>query len=264
MSNLSNEQKNLYRAVAELAYTIAQTDNEVSPIEVEAFRNAIKITLGDDNWFAHHHFDVINKSIHPNIETSYKHAIDLIEKNKGGLSRLLIRKFIYVLERVAEVMGISEEERNIINRFEDEVLQIHASKKTEMNQFIDSEESNLYSTVGQLAYVMAMADHVMLDEERDAFRTVIKENLGNFDWLAEDRFKVIDELMVMDVENTYDHAIFLIKKNVEALDEKLIQKFINVITKVAEVAGIVPAEQEIINQFTQDIQDIYYRHQKKG
>jgi uncharacterized tellurite resistance protein B-like protein len=263
MSNLTNEQKNLYRAVAELAYTIAQTDDEVSPIEVEAFRNAIKATLGDDDWFANHHFDVINKSIHPNVETSYKHALDLIEKNKNALNRLLIRKFLYVLERVAEVMGISEQERNIINRFEEDVLKIHASKHTELDLKMDSEESNLYSTIGQLAYVMAMADHNMLEEERDTFRKVIKENLGNFDWLAEDRFKVIDDLMVKDVESTYDHTMYLIKKNVEALDEEIIQKFLNVITKVAEVAGIVPEEQALINRFEKEIYEIFQTGQIK-
>jgi uncharacterized tellurite resistance protein B-like protein len=254
---LTNEQKNLYRSVAELAYAIAHTDNEVSPLEVEAFRNAIKVTLGDDNWFASHHFDIINKSIHPNVETSYKHALEIIAQNKSSLNRLLIRKFMYVLERVAEVMGISTDERQIIERFEEDALAILASKESEVENNLTTQERNLYSAVGQLAYVMAMADHVLLDEEREAFRQVIKKNLTHFDWLAEDRFKVIDDLLVMDIESTYDHAIYIIRKNGLALNQALIDKFLVVLTSVAEVAGVVPEEQAIINRFKADILQIY-------
>jgi uncharacterized tellurite resistance protein B-like protein len=254
---LTNEQKNLYRAVAELAYAIAHTDNEVSPLEVEAFRNAIKVTLGDDNWFASHHFDVVHKSIHPNVETSYKHALETIERNKTALNRLLIRKFMYVLERVAEVMGISDAERKIIERFEADSLAILTSKENEVEANSTAQERNLYSAVGQLAYVMAMADHVLLDAEREAFRQVIKQNLAHFDWLAEDRFKVIDDLLVMDVESTYEHALYIIRKNKQALQQNLIDKFLAVLTSVAEVAGVVPEEQAIINRFEADIHKIY-------
>lgn len=257
MTTTEKEQRNLYRAVAELAYAIARTDNNISQEEIKAFQDAVQQSLGNIYDLTSYHFDFVNLKIHPDMDTSYQHAFALIEQNKSSLTRVLIRKFLYVLERVAEVMGISEEERRIIDRFEKDIYQIYQPQRNKPNIYQSSELSGLYSTIGQLAYITAMTDQVMMEEEKKVFFDVIKTNLGDLDWLAKDRFKIIDDMMIMDLESTYEHAMYLIEKNINALDEKMIEKFIFVMTEVAKVAGITPEEDRLIQRFKKDIYGIY-------
>ena len=254
---LSTQERNLFQAVAELAFAIAKADEEITQDEIDAYQEAILETMGKAEWLAKEHFDQLINNQQAELETAYQDALRRIEQNKDALDRVLIRKFLYVLEKVAKVRGISQEEKEIINRFEEDVIKIHSRRADSQGIKIGPELSNLYSTVGQLAYVIAMADHILMEEERTVFRQVIKVNLGDFDWLAEDRFKVIDEIMVLDLESTYDHALYLIEKNVKALDKVMIDKFLNVVVEVAKVAGITPEEKEVIDRFRRDIYQIY-------
>ncbi|MEO1655209.1 MAG: hypothetical protein AAFU64_16805, partial [Bacteroidota bacterium] len=237
---------------------IATADDEVTSDEVSAFKQAIRESLGKGEWMAGHHFDARLHNEHFDLEASYQRALNLIEENYQALDSVLIRKFLYVLEKTAEVRGISEEEQAVINRFEQDILNIHTKNGLERNLKISPQLSNLYSTIGQLAYVIAMADHVLMEEERIVFRQVIKRNLGDFDWLADDRFQVIDEIMVLDLDSTYDHVLYLIRKNSSALDKTMIDKFLDVIVEVAKVAGITPEEQLIIERFRRDVYKIYH------
>jgi uncharacterized tellurite resistance protein B-like protein len=256
---LTNEEQNLYKAIAELAYSISLADNVVSATEIEMFRFAIKESLGEAEQIAVSHLDTIHKQPyhHRDLESSYSIAINLIEQNKKALNRVLIRKFIYILEKVASVMGVSEAERKIIDKFENDVLTIHAKKKSEAHT-LTPETANLYSTIGQLAYVIAKADNILSKEERIAFRKVIKETLGEFDWLAEERFKVIDDMMILDVAHTYEHAMFLIKKNIKALNADVIQKFQFVMEEIANVSGISKEEAKWIDKFKNEVFEIYH------
>jgi tellurite resistance protein len=254
---LSREERNLYRAVAELAYILAGIDNQVADEEVKAFESAIKENLSEAENLMRHHFQFIQSEKKTSFKEGYEKTLKVIEANKAALSRLHVRKFLYVLEKVAEIAGISEEERGLIDRFEIDMLSIHASKASEKALKMSPEIANLYSTIGQLAYVIAIADHVLMEEEKKVFKEVVKENLGEFDWVAEDRFQAINDVMIKDVESTYDHAMYLIRKNMQALTEEMIVKFVNVIYKIAEVAGITPEERNLINRFQRDIQLIH-------
>lgn len=256
---LTTEEQYLYQALAELAYAITLADNHVSNTEIEMFRVAVHDSMGEGENIALAHLERINKQPpHPiNLQESYVIALKLIDENKKALNRVLIRKFVYVLERVASVMGISDAEKKIIDKFENDVLVIHAKKRSENHQ-LSQEEANLYSTIGQLAYVIAKADNVLSREEKDTFRKVIKEKLGEFDWLAEERFKVIDDMMILDITHTYEHAIYLIKKNTKALTPEVIQKFQFVMEEVAKVSGISKEEAKWIDKFKNDIFEIYH------
>ncbi len=251
------QEKNLYRAVAELAYTVSFADQDVSEDEVEAFFQVIQEVIGEGEVLARKHFNFINQSIHPKVEDSYRHAIQIIQKNKASLDRVLIRKFLHILERVAKVRGISEEEEVILNRFEEDVLQIHASKKSEYGLRMSPQIANLYSAVGELAYVMARTDQEMSQEEKDAFKRVIQMKLGAFDWLAAKRFDVLDSVIDLNVEVIYEHALYLIQKNAQALDEEMIEDFQKVMIEVAKVSGVSPEENELMRRFRQDIVQIY-------
>ncbi|MDX2305403.1 MAG: hypothetical protein NW226_21510 [Microscillaceae bacterium] len=254
---LSTQEQNLFQAVAELAFAIAKADQEITQDEIDAYKEAIIETMGKAEWLAKEHFEQLLDNQTDDLESAYQKALQRIENNKEALDRVLIRKFLYVLEKVAKVRGIAHEEKEVINRFEEDVIQIHSKRSQDQSLKIGPELSNLYSTVGQLAYVIAMADHILMEEERMVFRQVIKTSLGDFDWLAEDRFKVIDEIMVLDLESTYEHALYLIQKNAKALDKSMIDKFLDVVVEVAKVAGITPEEKEIIDRFRRDIYQIY-------
>jgi uncharacterized tellurite resistance protein B-like protein len=258
MTNPTQEELNLYIAVAELAYAISLTDNEVSTSEIDIFQKTIREALGVHGRIAQMRFTQIHRNPPQlkDIDASYLIALQIMEENKFALNRVLIRKFIYILEQVASVMGVSEAEKKIIDKFEDDVIKIHASKRSEKIQ-LAPEVANLYSTIGQLAYVIAKADNILMQEERETFRKVIKEKLGDFDWLAEERFKIIDDMMILDVESTYEHALYLIRKNIKGLDESIIQKFIYVVTEIANVAGLHRMEEALLIRFQEDIYEIF-------
>jgi uncharacterized tellurite resistance protein B-like protein len=259
---LTLQEENLYRAIAELAYAVAGADNEVTDDEIEAFEKAVSQNLIEAEKIVIHHFRFLSQDKRPRLDLNYQHALSIIELNKSALDRIRIRKFMYILERVAEVGGVIEAERDLLDKFELDLLHIHASKKSEKDLHMSPELANLYSTVGQLAYTMSIADHVFLKEEQDTFLEVIKENLGEFDWLAKDRFKAVQDIMVKDVDAMYEHALYLIRKNVSALYEGMIDTFVNVIFKVAEVAGVTREEQALMDRFEQDIREIY--NKEKG
>lgn len=256
---LNPKEENLYRAIAELAYAIAGADNEVTDDEIEAFEQAVSKNLVEAEKIVIHHFRFLSQDKRPRLDLHYQHAISVIEMNKSVLDRIRIRKFMYILERVAEVGGVIEAERDLLEKFEWDLLHIHASKKSEKQLHMSPELANLYSTVGQLAYTMSIADHILLEDEEKAFLMVIKENLGEFDWIAKDRFRAVQDIMIKDVDAMYDHAMYLIRKNIQALDESVIDTFVNVIFKVAEVAGISREEQALLDRFDKDVHEIYNR-----
>lgn len=254
---LTQKEENLYRAIAELAYAIAGADNEVTNDEIEAFEQAVAKNLSNAEHIVVHHFRFLSENKRPRLDLNYEHALSVMEMNKSVLDRIRIRKFMYILERVAEVGGVVEAEKDLLEKFELEMLHIHASKKSEVNLNMTPELANLYSTVGQLAYAMAIADHLLQSEEQTAFLAVIKENLGEFDWIAKDRFQAVKDIMIVDVESIYDHALYLIRKNINALTEDVIDTFANVLWRVAEVAGITGEEQALMDRFEQDVRIIF-------
>ena len=253
---LNLQEESLYRAVAELAYAIAGADRKVTEDEIDAFEKAVRHNLMEAEDIVVQHFKFLYENKRPRLDLNYEHAISIIERNKQFLDRLRIRKFLYILEKVAEVGGIVESERELLDRFELDLLHIHASKKSELNIEMTPEIANLYSTIGQLAYVMAITDQVIMEEEKIVFAEVIKEHLGEFDWLAKDRFQAVQDIMIRDVESTYEHALYLIKKNIKALDQEMIAKIRLVMWRVAEVAGVTVEEQNLVTRFDNDVQEL--------
>lgn len=257
-SSLSSEERNLHLAVAELAYALVLADHQAQPEEEAAFIQAVRESLGEGEWLAIRHYQTVQNQIHPNLEASYKHALHLFKENKRGLTKVLIRKFLYVLECVAEVMGVSSGERQLIERFEKDLQLIFNTKDNALPRLqMSVERRNLYSTLGQMAYVIVVADHALLEEEKKVFRQVIQEQLGEFGSLAESRFQVLCQLPHPDLEEMYEHGLYLMEQNRKALDEPTIQSFMEVLVRVAEVAGISPEERGYLNRFRSDIYQIY-------
>ncbi len=245
------------QALCVWAYTYANQKILLNDLKAIPLENALREVLGLDSMMEYKTLQNEFGGSLPSPDEQKDKTLQLLKKESKSLNRVRIRSYFYAIEKGLDSLGIPESQREGAYELEKEVLDLYIHNQSRHNLKMSAELSNLYSTIGQLAYVMVMADKVFMEEEREAFQSVIKENLGHFDWLAEDRFQVIKDLMVLDLESTYEHALFLIRKNRLALDEDLIQKFMNVMIKVAEVAGITPEEQALINRFQEDLYEIY-------
>jgi hypothetical protein len=125
MEDLSLEVRNLYRAIGELAYVLAKSDNYLSRVERIVFQEAIKEELGKESWLAKDRFDMLdNQQVKSSLEQTYHRVLFIFRQNKYGLTEDLIEKFIAVLEKVGGVSGITDEEIAFIERFREDVQKI--------------------------------------------------------------------------------------------------------------------------------------------
>lgn len=112
----------LVQALAELAYSIALADGELEDKEKKAFNEIINSELGKSAWSAKNRFAILEERISPNIEQSYKFAMFAIKTNKKDFSDDLKRKYINVIERVANSSeGLRSEEKELIERFKKDI-----------------------------------------------------------------------------------------------------------------------------------------------
>ena len=124
---------------------------------------------------------------------------------------------------------------------------------------ISTAETNLYRAIAELGYTIAKADDVLEPEEAKAFYRIIQQELGEeARHIAESRFDILESHLSPSVDEAYNHAMYVIKRNKSALDEDMIEKFKNVIMEVAQVAGICKEEKAIIDKFQRDIISIYF------
>lgn len=130
-------------------------------------------------------------------------------------------------------------------------------KTTAKNKDLSLTERNLYRAVGELSFVIAKADNILREDERKAFHQVIKEEFGENSWIAEDRFTLIEKTPTSDVESTYNHVLFMIRQNKHGLTEELVETFIRVITRVAEVANIHENQMCYITRFEEDLARVF-------
>lgn len=165
-----------------------------------------------------------------------------------------------LIEPLINHIAYLEAELRVVKlRLDEHSRQVSVSipKKNQVSQGeknVSLEERNLYRAVGELAFVIAKADNVLRESERQAFHKVIVEDFGENSWIAEDRFSLIESTPTSDVESTYNHVIFLIRQNKNALSDELVGKFIHVIEKVAEVANVHRNQYKYITRFKTDLE----------
>lgn len=135
------------------------------------------------------------------------------------------------------------------------IADFQPARKTDVE--LTLEERNLYRAVGELAFVIAKADNILRDSERKAFQEVIQEDFGKNSWLVEDRFRLIEKTPTSDVESTYHHVIFMVRQNQTGLSQDMVDKFIHVINRVAEVAGVHQKQKEYLDRFQKDLKYIF-------
>ena len=112
----------LVQALAELAYSIAIADGELEEKEKLAFNEIIESELGKSAWSAKNRFAMLEERISPGIDQSYKFAMFAIKMNKKDFNDVLKKKFINVIERIADsVEGLRNEEKILVSRFKKDI-----------------------------------------------------------------------------------------------------------------------------------------------
>jgi hypothetical protein len=127
MSIISVELRSLYRAIGELAYAIATQDSRVTSLEKLVFQEAAKEELGKDAWVAQDRFEaLVNMPVGTvlAIEQTYNNVIFSIKQHSSALTSELLEKFVSLLEKVAGVSGITDNELQWIERFREDVVKL--------------------------------------------------------------------------------------------------------------------------------------------
>ena len=116
------EKREIYRAIAELAYVVAKADKGLSAEERIAFYKIAAEDLDYDSWAAQSRFELLDEVIQPSLEKAYNEAIHDFRRYKSYLTDELKRKAIRVMTKVAEACsGFSESEAFIIDRFKKDI-----------------------------------------------------------------------------------------------------------------------------------------------
>lgn len=112
----------LVQALAELAYSIALADGELDKKEKKAFEKIIESEFGDNALSVKNRFAILEEGSRPNIEHSYRYSMFAIKLNKKDFNDELKRKYINVIERIADsVDGLRNQEKYLISRFKKDI-----------------------------------------------------------------------------------------------------------------------------------------------
>ena len=115
-----NSKLNLYYALGELAYAIAQADGAIQKSEKKTLHQVVISELKKNN-FEIEDIEIIPRFLEQDqvpIELTYKEAIDIMRENNFYLDAALKEKFINVLQNVANAFPpITDQEQALIDRF---------------------------------------------------------------------------------------------------------------------------------------------------
>jgi len=116
------EKREIYRAIAEMAYVIAKADKGLSAEERMAFYRIAQEDLDYESWAAQSRFELLDEVIQPSIEKAYNDAIHDLRKYKEYFTDELKDKAILVMQKVAaSCNGFSSYEAFIIDRFKNDL-----------------------------------------------------------------------------------------------------------------------------------------------
>jgi uncharacterized tellurite resistance protein B-like protein len=116
------QRREIYRAIAEIAYVVAKADKGLSAEERIAFNKIIETELDYESWVAQSRFELMDEVTSPSIEKAYNEAIHDLRKYKKHLTPELKEKALRVFTKVAEACsGFSEKEAFIIDRFKQDL-----------------------------------------------------------------------------------------------------------------------------------------------
>ncbi len=118
-----------------------------------------------------------------------------------------------------------------------------------------SENIVLVQALAELAYSIALADGKLEKKEKEAFDKIIVSEFGEKALSAKNRFAILEEDTMPNIEHSFRYSMFAIKSNKMCFDEALKEKFTNVIEGIANsVTGIRQPERRLIDQFKKEIE----------
>lgn len=120
--------QNLHYAIGELAYAVARADGRVQAEERKKFQAIVEAELRCKDYdfdLSDIIFKIMDKDQHDS-ETVYNWAMHEIRTNSHYLSPEMKKTFICVMEKIAKAYPpVTDKDRNIIDRFKEEMEQIH-------------------------------------------------------------------------------------------------------------------------------------------
>ena len=112
------EKREIYRAIAELAYVIAKADKGLSAEERSAFYRIAQEDLDYESWAAQSRFELLDEVLQPSIDKAYNFALHDLRAHKAHLTDDLKKLAVRVMQKVAaSCNGLSGSEAFIIDRF---------------------------------------------------------------------------------------------------------------------------------------------------
>lgn len=122
---------------------------------------------------------------------------------------------------------------------------------------MDIEKREIYRSIAELAYVIAMADKGLSAEERFAFNRIAEEELDYESWAAQSRFELLDEVIQPSIEKAYNDAIHDLRKHKDHFTHEMKETAVRVMEKVAAAcSGFSPKEATIIDRFRKDLENL--------
>ena len=79
------EKREIYRAIAEMAYVIAKADKGLSADERMAFNNIVEEELQLNSWIAQSRFELLDEVTQPSIDQAYNEALHDLKKYREYL-----------------------------------------------------------------------------------------------------------------------------------------------------------------------------------
>ena len=119
------EKREIYRAIAELAYVVAKADKGLSAEERIAFYKIASEDLDYDSWAAQSRFELLDDVTHPSIDKAYNDAMHELKKYRDVFTTEMKDKALLVLQKLAaSCNGLSANEAFIIDRFKKDLHQL--------------------------------------------------------------------------------------------------------------------------------------------
>ena len=116
------EKREVYRAIAEMAYVMAKAEHGISVEERIAFMDIVRQEFGDKSWIAESHFELLDEITLPSLDKAYNASMYELKKYKEFFTPELKEKAIRILKRVADSFGgLGENEAFIIDRFKKDI-----------------------------------------------------------------------------------------------------------------------------------------------
>lgn len=127
-----------------------------------------------------------------------------------------------------------------------------------MQNNTDIERREIYRAIGELAYVVAKADHGLSLAEKEAFYKIVTEELEFDSWAAQSRFDLLDEVTQPPIDKAYNDALHELRKYSSVMTTELKDKAMLVLQRVAaSCEGLSSNEAFVLDRVRKDLHSLH-------